>query len=80
MTDAAETCIKVVCRFRPLNRSEVARGDKYIPKFQGDDCVSISVSVFCFFFLPSTCSTSHVVALIYCKICLPDCIKYKVDQ
>uniref|UniRef100_A0A671YM63 Kinesin-like protein n=1 Tax=Sparus aurata TaxID=8175 RepID=A0A671YM63_SPAAU len=42
MTDAAETCIKVVCRFRPLNRSEVARGDKYIPKFQGDDCVSIS--------------------------------------
>ncbi|XP_035512112.1 kinesin-1 heavy chain-like [Morone saxatilis] len=42
MADAAETSIKVVCRFRPLNSSEVARGDKYIPKFQGDDCVIIS--------------------------------------
>ncbi|XP_031732634.1 kinesin-1 heavy chain-like [Anarrhichthys ocellatus] len=39
---AAETTIKVVCRFRPLNSSEVARGDKYIPKFQGDDCVHIA--------------------------------------
>lgn len=45
MTDAAETCIKVVCRFRPLNSSELARGDKYIPKFQGEDCVQIGVSV-----------------------------------
>lgn len=44
MTDAAETCIKVVCRFRPLNSAEVARGDKYIPKFQGEDCVVIAVS------------------------------------
>ncbi|KAF6724001.1 Kinesin-1 heavy chain [Oryzias melastigma] len=43
MTDAAaETTIKVVCRFRPLNSSEVARGDKYIPKFQGEDCVVIA--------------------------------------
>ncbi|XP_060920650.1 kinesin-1 heavy chain-like [Labrus mixtus] len=42
MADPAETCIKVVCRFRPLNSSEVARGDKYIPKFQGDDCVLMS--------------------------------------
>ncbi|XP_029698981.1 kinesin-1 heavy chain-like isoform X2 [Takifugu rubripes] len=41
MADAAETCIKVVCRFRPLNSSELARGDKYIPKFQGEDCVQI---------------------------------------
>lgn len=41
---AAETTIKVVCRFRPLNSSEVARGDKYIPKFQGEDCVLIAVS------------------------------------
>ncbi|XP_029313251.1 kinesin-1 heavy chain-like [Cottoperca gobio] len=38
---AAETTIKVVCRFRPLNSSEVARGDKYIPKFLGDDCVQM---------------------------------------
>uniref|UniRef100_A0A3P9KI41 Kinesin-like protein n=1 Tax=Oryzias latipes TaxID=8090 RepID=A0A3P9KI41_ORYLA len=42
MADAAETTIKVVCRFRPLNSSEVARGDKYIPKFQGEDCVVIA--------------------------------------
>ncbi|XP_041825040.1 kinesin-1 heavy chain-like isoform X3 [Melanotaenia boesemani] len=41
MADPAETTIKVVCRFRPLNSSEVARGDKYIPKFQGEDCVQI---------------------------------------
>uniref|UniRef100_A0A8C2X7L1 Kinesin-like protein n=1 Tax=Cyclopterus lumpus TaxID=8103 RepID=A0A8C2X7L1_CYCLU len=39
---ASETTIKVVCRFRPLNSSELARGDKYIPKFQGDDCVHIA--------------------------------------
>ncbi|XP_075899207.1 kinesin-1 heavy chain-like [Nelusetta ayraudi] len=39
---AAETCIKVVCRFRPLNSAELARGDKYVPKFQGDDCVQIA--------------------------------------
>ena len=44
MADPAECTIKVVCRFRPLNSSEVARGDKYIPKFQGDDCVQIGVS------------------------------------
>ncbi|XP_029943605.1 kinesin-1 heavy chain-like [Salarias fasciatus] len=42
MADAAETSIKVVCRFRPLNSAEVARGDKYIVKFQGDDCVVIA--------------------------------------
>ncbi|XP_070784514.1 kinesin-1 heavy chain-like [Enoplosus armatus] len=42
MADAAQTCIKVVCRFRPLNSAEVARGDKYIPKFQGDECVHIA--------------------------------------
>uniref|UniRef100_A0A8C5HLV1 Kinesin-like protein n=1 Tax=Gouania willdenowi TaxID=441366 RepID=A0A8C5HLV1_GOUWI len=42
MADAAETSIKVVCRFRPLNKAEVARGDKYIPKFQGEDCVQIA--------------------------------------
>ncbi|XP_069554207.1 kinesin-1 heavy chain-like [Brachyistius frenatus] len=42
MADPAETTIKVVCRFRPLNSSEVARGDKYIPKFKGEDCVQIA--------------------------------------
>ncbi|KAF7651181.1 hypothetical protein LDENG_00114790, partial [Lucifuga dentata] len=42
MADAAECTIKVVCRFRPLNSAEVARGDKYIPNFKGDDCVQIA--------------------------------------
>ncbi|MGH0177727.1 UNVERIFIED_CONTAM: hypothetical protein FKN15_076223 [Acipenser sinensis] len=41
MADPAECTIKVMCRFRPLNSSEVARGDKYIAKFQGDDSVVI---------------------------------------
>ncbi|KAJ0022719.1 hypothetical protein NQD34_014853 [Periophthalmus magnuspinnatus] len=44
MGDASATNIKVVCRFRPLNSAEVARGDKYIPKFQGEDCVVLGVS------------------------------------
>ncbi|KAM7379747.1 hypothetical protein PAMP_005277 [Pampus punctatissimus] len=41
MADPAECTIKVMCRFRPLNSSEVVRGDKYIPKFQGEDTVVI---------------------------------------
>ncbi|XP_018425219.1 PREDICTED: kinesin heavy chain [Nanorana parkeri] len=39
MAETAECSIKVLCRFRPLNQSEVQRGDKYLPLFQGDDCV-----------------------------------------
>ncbi|XP_061110071.1 kinesin-1 heavy chain-like isoform X2 [Conger conger] len=38
---ADECTIKVMCRFRPLNKSEIARGDEYIPKFQGEDTVVI---------------------------------------
>lgn len=41
MADPAECSIKVMCRFRPLNKSEVERGDKYIPKFQGEDSVIV---------------------------------------
>lgn len=44
MADPAECTIKVMCRFRPLNNAEVERGDKYIPKFQGEDNVVIGVS------------------------------------
>lgn len=44
MADPAECTIKVMCRFRPLNSSEVTRGDRYIPKFQGDETVVIGVS------------------------------------
>ncbi|XP_053352566.1 kinesin heavy chain [Clarias gariepinus] len=42
MVDAAECGVKVMCRFRPLNESEITRGDKYIPKFKGEDTVIIS--------------------------------------
>uniref|UniRef100_A0A8C1YK96 Kinesin-like protein n=1 Tax=Cyprinus carpio TaxID=7962 RepID=A0A8C1YK96_CYPCA len=42
MVDAAECCVKVMCRFRPLNESEITRGDKYIPKFKREDTVVIS--------------------------------------
>lgn len=45
MADPAECTIKVMCRFRPLNNSEVERGDQYIPKFQGDENVVIAVSL-----------------------------------
>lgn len=41
---AAECGVKVMCRFRPLNESEINRGDKYIPKFKEDDTVVITVS------------------------------------
>uniref|UniRef100_A0A8C9RQK7 Kinesin-like protein n=1 Tax=Scleropages formosus TaxID=113540 RepID=A0A8C9RQK7_SCLFO len=42
MADATAECnIKVLCRFRPLNQAEVVRGDKFLPKFQGDDTVII---------------------------------------
>ncbi|KAM7365728.1 hypothetical protein PAMP_016641 [Pampus punctatissimus] len=37
MMDAAECGVRVMCRFRPLNESEITRGDKYIPKFKEDD-------------------------------------------
>ncbi|XP_071190817.1 kinesin heavy chain-like [Salvelinus alpinus] len=43
MADASAECnIKVLCRFRPLNQSEISRGDKFIPSFQGDDTVGIA--------------------------------------
>lgn len=45
MADASECCVKVMCRFRPLNESEIRRGDKYIPKFKGEDTVVISVRI-----------------------------------
>uniref|UniRef100_A0A8C4Z726 Kinesin-like protein n=1 Tax=Gadus morhua TaxID=8049 RepID=A0A8C4Z726_GADMO len=41
-----ECNIKVLCRFRPLNQSEIIRGDKFIPTFQGDDTVILGVSYF----------------------------------
>lgn len=47
MADANGECnIKVLCRFRPLNQSEIIRGDKFIPIFQGEDTVILGVSFF----------------------------------
>uniref|UniRef100_A0A8C9ZVC7 Kinesin-like protein n=1 Tax=Sander lucioperca TaxID=283035 RepID=A0A8C9ZVC7_SANLU len=47
MADANAECnIKVLCRFRPLNKSEIIRGDKFIPIFQGEDTVILGVSYF----------------------------------
>uniref|UniRef100_A0A7N6AHD7 Kinesin heavy chain n=1 Tax=Anabas testudineus TaxID=64144 RepID=A0A7N6AHD7_ANATE len=43
--DAAEcgVCgVKVMCRFRPLNNAERSRGDKEIPKFNGEDTVVVA--------------------------------------
>lgn len=44
MADPAECSIKVMCRFRPLNEAEILRGDKFIPKFKGEETVVIGVS------------------------------------
>uniref|UniRef100_A0A096LZM0 Kinesin-like protein n=1 Tax=Poecilia formosa TaxID=48698 RepID=A0A096LZM0_POEFO len=42
MADVPAECnIKVLCRFRPLNQSEIVRGDQFLPKFQGDDTVIV---------------------------------------
>ncbi|XP_073926820.1 kinesin heavy chain [Castor canadensis] len=41
MADPAECSIKVMCRFRPLNEAEIIRGDKFIPKFKGDETVVV---------------------------------------
>ncbi|KAM3821336.1 kinesin-1 heavy chain isoform 2-T2 [Vipera latastei] len=48
MADPAECNIKVMCRFRPLNDSEVIRGDKYIAKFQSEDTVVIASKPYIF--------------------------------
>ncbi|KAM4705513.1 kinesin-1 heavy chain [Rhinophrynus dorsalis] len=48
MADPAECSIKVMCRFRPLNESEVVRGDKYVAKFQGDETVVIASKPYAF--------------------------------
>lgn len=38
----------MMCRFRPLNESEVNRGDKYVAKFQGEDTVMIASKPYAF--------------------------------
>uniref|UniRef100_A0AAX7SKC2 Kinesin-like protein n=1 Tax=Astatotilapia calliptera TaxID=8154 RepID=A0AAX7SKC2_ASTCA len=49
MADAPAECnIKVLCRFRPLNQSEILRGDQFLPKFQGDDTVVVGGKSYAF--------------------------------
>ncbi|KAK7884351.1 hypothetical protein WMY93_027474 [Mugilogobius chulae] len=49
MADVVSECnIKVLCRFRPLNQSEIIRGDQFIAKFQGDDTVLIGGKSYAF--------------------------------
>ncbi|XP_013855134.1 kinesin heavy chain isoform 5C, partial [Austrofundulus limnaeus] len=41
--DCGGVCgVKVMCRFRPLSDAERSRGDRFIPKFNGDDTVVLS--------------------------------------
>uniref|UniRef100_A0A669D838 Kinesin-like protein n=2 Tax=Oreochromis niloticus TaxID=8128 RepID=A0A669D838_ORENI len=46
--------VKVMCRFRPLNEAERSRGDKNIPKFNGEDTVVGKPYVFDRVFPPTT--------------------------
>uniref|UniRef100_A0A8C6PNY0 Kinesin-like protein n=1 Tax=Nothobranchius furzeri TaxID=105023 RepID=A0A8C6PNY0_NOTFU len=49
MADTPAECnIKVLCRFRPLNQSEIIRGDLFLPKFQGDDTVIVGGKPYAF--------------------------------
>uniref|UniRef100_A0A7N6AV79 Kinesin-like protein n=1 Tax=Anabas testudineus TaxID=64144 RepID=A0A7N6AV79_ANATE len=49
MADVPAECnIKVLCRFRPLNQSEIIRGDLFLPKFQGDDTVVVGGKSYAF--------------------------------
>lgn len=57
MADANTECnIKVLCRFRPLNKSEIIRRDKFIPIFQGEDTVVLGVSYPIAIFFVTSCS------------------------
>uniref|UniRef100_A0A7N8Y7P2 Kinesin-like protein n=1 Tax=Mastacembelus armatus TaxID=205130 RepID=A0A7N8Y7P2_9TELE len=48
--------VKVMCRFRPLNDAERSRGDRYVPKFNGEDTVVVAGKPYVFdrVFTPNT--------------------------
>ncbi|KAA0718730.1 Kinesin-1 heavy chain [Triplophysa tibetana] len=71
MADPAECTIKVVCRFRPLNNSEVKRGDKYIATFQGEDNVVIGGKPYAFDRVFQSNTTQEQVY----KACAQDIVK-----
>ncbi|KAF7664592.1 hypothetical protein LDENG_00169520 [Lucifuga dentata] len=62
MADANAECnIKVLCRFRPLNQSEILRGDKFIPIFRGEDTVILGGKSYMFDQVFPTNSTQEQV-------------------
>lgn len=62
MSDVNAECnIKVLCRFRPLNQSEIIRGDKFIPIFQGEDTVILGGKAYVFDRVFPTNSTQEQV-------------------
>ncbi|XP_061641682.1 kinesin heavy chain [Phyllopteryx taeniolatus] len=62
MADSNAECnIKVLCRFRPLNRSEILRGDKFIPVFQGEDAVLLGGRCYVFDQVFATTATQEQV-------------------
>ncbi|XP_061687433.1 kinesin heavy chain-like isoform X2 [Syngnathoides biaculeatus] len=62
MADSNAECnIKVLCRFRPLNRSEILRGDKFIPVFQGEDAVLLGGRCYVFDQVFATSATQEQV-------------------
>ncbi|XP_051563571.1 kinesin heavy chain-like isoform X1 [Myxocyprinus asiaticus] len=62
MADVSAECnIKVLCRFRPLNQSEILRGDRFIPTFQEDDTVIIGGKPYVFDRVFPTNSTQEQV-------------------
>ncbi|KAA0712652.1 Kinesin heavy chain isoform 5A [Triplophysa tibetana] len=62
MADVSSECnIKVLCRFRPLNKSENLRGDKFIPTFQGTDTVIVGAKPYVFDrVFPANCTQEQV--------------------
>ncbi|XP_009301044.1 kinesin heavy chain isoform X1 [Danio rerio] len=62
MADISAECnIRVLCRFRPLNQSEILRGDKFMPTFQGDDTVIIAGRSYVFDkVFPTNCTQEQV--------------------
>ena len=58
--DEKDVSVKVICRFRPQNPSEIATGGTEVMHFHGDDSVEIRVSVR----PPEQQRPAH-----YCKLC-----------
>ncbi|KAK1798859.1 hypothetical protein P4O66_007141, partial [Electrophorus voltai] len=75
MADASECGVRVLCRFRPLNESEINRRDKYIPKFRDGDAVVIAGKPYVFDrVLPSNSTQEQVY-----ESCAKDTVRDVLD-